>query len=1313
MKKAKIKVLLMILLALAVVPHAANAQPDDKAARAETLLTEAETLLSEMTFEAAQKVIAKSDQALTIYEELKDREKLRLARSINGMGYKQLGSLYLDQDDYTKAKEHFEKALAIFRDATFAYGEALALHDLGVIAVQQDDPDKALSLYEQAAEAYEIAGEILNRAVVYKNLGYLSIDKKNTAKAIGFFEKSLILLRQTDDRETLAEIAEKLGDMLLDEKIYDKAIEFYLEALPAYRELENRNKISYVLHNLGFASSAADEIDDAIGFYEQAADAYRNAGNSDGEASVLRNVALIYNERKNHEKAREFFSRSLKIERELKDTESIADLLSSLGDSFFFGGKYKDAEPFYAEMLAVNRQRKNRDGEVAALYNLGLVNYFLYQTDKAIDFFNQSREIYRELRNEKGEASALLDLGKVFLMTSRYDESRGYIEQALAIYRRLGDEANQAHAHFELGRFYQSVYRNAEAKSNYEQALALYRKNSNRDGEANSLIDLSGVYSYENDHEKALDLIEAARKIFVEIKNRHGEVRVHNELALTNYYLSRYEESLRQLDRAFDISKEIGDEYLQADALSNFGMVYDNLGQFEKSIEFYTRALDLYRKNNVRFSESIVLSNIGFNYYRQQKYDLSKKFTEQGIEIMRAEKMRLQEGYALHNLGLVYYKQKNYKKALELYDQGGAIYFEMNDRRPESYLYDSYGELYRDMGEYDKAFENLEKAVALCREIKHNEVEANALTNLMLLFEVVKQPRIAIFYGKQAVNLMQSVRRESRGLDKDSQKTLLKSYEKTYRKLADLLMEQGRLPEAQQVLEMLNDREYSDFLSRDADEAAKLAKIAERPDEKEALEKYSLHAKTLAADAAELAKLEVIRNNLKENEQFAEKARFDELKKRIEAANKAFRLLLEKTLSLDAGKTNVDEIKRDRALQGKLAKWGDGTVALYTLIAEERYRVILTTPKTQVDGKTDIPAVELNKKIADFRRILLDRSLDPRPLGKELYEILIKPVEGNLEAANAKTLLWSLNGALSYIPIGALYDGERYFAEKYQNVVITSTTRTSLDEDTDKDWRVLGAGVTGKSEVTEPYGEDKIPFKALPAVSDELQTIIQTETGKNGVGILPGVRLLDAKFTEDALKENVASRAEGARKYNVIHFATHFHLGSLPENSFLLLGNNEILTLEEVNDSTDLELTGIELVTLSACNTGFGGITGISTDGNKAVDSLAAFIESRGAKSVIATLWAVEDESTALLMSEFYRLRKENPEMTKAEAIQSAQKKMMAGELKPKDGKQGDRSGVAVKDPNAPEAPKFAFDENKPYAHPLFWSPFVLIGNWR
>lgn len=131
-------------------------------------------------------------------------------------------------------------------------------------------------------------------------------------------------------------------------------------------------------------------------------------------------------------------------------------------------------------------------------------------------------------------------------------------------------------------------------------------------------------------------------------------------------------------------------------------------------------------------------------------------------------------------------------------------------------------------------------------------------------------------------------------------------------------------------------------------------------------------------------------------------------------------------------------------------------------------------------------------------------------------------------------------------------------------------------------------------------------------------------------------------------------------------------------------------------------------MTLSACNTGFA-----DNSNGAEVDSLADIIQTQGGKSVLATLWAVADESTALLMSEFYCLRKAKPKLTKAEAIQLAQKAMLQGQLKVVTA--GNQKGTEIvgSNKNNPNPPAFAIDPNKPFAHPFYWSPFVLIGNWR
>ena len=227
-------------------------------------------------------------------------------------------------------------------------------------------------------------------------------------------------------------------------------------------------------------------------------------------------------------------------------------------------------------------------------------------------------------------------------------------------------------------------------------------------------------------------------------------------------------------------------------------------------------------------------------------------------------------------------------------------------------------------------------------------------------------------------------------------------------------------------------------------------------------------------------------------------------------------------------------------------------------------------------------------------------------------------------------------------------------------------------------------------------------------MTKELAEVINAER-------LPGISLLDSTFTENALKQELGRDANDKRKFNVVHFATHFRLGSDTADSFLLLGNNKALTLAEISDSPQIDLTDVELVTLSACNTGFGGLQSkeaLTENNGKEVDSLAQFIEMRGAKAVMATLWAVVDESTASLMGQFYRLRKENPSWSKVETLRAAQLGLLSGDLK-SDAAKGKRSDPISLDDGSEGIPAFPTDPKKPFAHPHYWAPFVLIGNWR
>jgi hypothetical protein len=129
--------------------------------------------------------------------------------------------------------------------------------------------------------------------------------------------------------------------------------------------------------------------------------------------------------------------------------------------------------------------------------------------------------------------------------------------------------------------------------------------------------------------------------------------------------------------------------------------------------------------------------------------------------------------------------------------------------------------------------------LALSREAKDPVSEAEALEGLMEDYQASTRPLLAVFYGKQAVNSLQSVRTEVHGLGAEFQRSFIKSREKPYHTLAEILIAEGRLGEAEQVLALLKEEEFFQYVRRDASEASSLNRRADlTPDEAEYEKRY-------------------------------------------------------------------------------------------------------------------------------------------------------------------------------------------------------------------------------------------------------------------------------------------------------------------------------------------------------------------------------------------------------------------------------------------------------------------------------------------
>ncbi len=388
-------------------------------------------------------------------------------------------------------------------------------------------------------------------------------------------------------------------------------------------------------------------------------------------------------------------------------------------------------------------------------------------------------------------------------------------------------------------------------------------------------------------------------------------------------------------------------------------------------------------------------------------------------------------------------------------------------------------------------------------------------------------------------------------------------------------------------------------------------------------------------------------------------------------------------------------VKRLRASDGlplTLSRLGPGVAALYTLIADERCWIVLVTPNGKTAYSTSIQAAKLNALAMSFRETLTNPKLDPLPLAGQLYDILVRPVAAELTATRTTTLLWSFDGVMRYVPVAALHDGQGYLVEKYQNVLFTRESLERLLDEPATNVTGVGFGVASK------VGN----FNALPAVAEELRGIFIDDRAAAEGGVIPGRVSIDASFTEAAFEQALQDG------YGIVHVATHFQLEpTKAEDSVLLLGDG---TLMNVGDIRDIKraFKGTDLLTLSACNTASSSTRG---DG-KEVESFATIAQDRGARAVIASLWSVNDRSTSALMQTFYRLRAGRG-VNKAEALRKAQEMLLRGSLVMPSGPDPDRMLVHEEPKPTSIHGKFTPDPRAPFAHPYYWAPFTLVGNYK
>lgn len=717
-----------------------------------------------------------------------------------------------------------------------------------------------------------------------------------------------------------------------------------------------------------------------------------------------------------------------------------------------------------------------------------------------------------------------------------------------------------------------------------------------------------------------------------------------NDLADTLLRLSRYPEAIEQARRARTILVENGiRDFAYAQTYNVEGQALEGAGDYEDSLAIYERAAEAF--SEVLGPESLevayVLNNAAWAYRRLEQLERSETDFRRAVEIIEA-------GHGpLHKFTAIAYLNVGILRQLRG-DDRDAIRWTM-------------------------------RALASIEANRETTLEEQrwAYENLAKAFEGLGDDGRAILFAKLAINAQQKLRAHNKDYGQEQMRAFRDEWRRLYEHLADLLIRQGRLSEAQAVLAMEKEEELVDFVLRDSNADLRESEAVLTPGEEVARGAFETALQRPMAAAAALGNLETAMRGRGLTD--GERADLARLEAALDEAYETFMdevdAFLGRLADEDAAiQRETDALNLDYTadIQEELRAFGGRVAMLQVASLGEATHLFLTVPEAAIHRQVPVGREALSRKVFDALSALEARSPEARLRLAALYDVLVRPLRAEIDETGADKLMLNLQGFLRYVPFAALHDGKRYLVEDFSLSLFTPAARTEFAAAPRQPERSAGFGVTA------PHPG----FSPLPGVAREIQTIFG--------GALAGAASLDEAFTRDSFAAALRERPA------IVHIASHFKLVPGREtDSFLLLGDGSPLTLADIRRGRGFRFAGVDLLTLSACQTAMGG----GSDGGE-VESFGALAQMNGASAVMATLWPVADEATAELMSNFYRLFVQDGK-DKAAALRAAQVAMLRGEAPTEGEERGMR--IVAREGRA---------DGEGSRHPYFWSPFILMGNW-
>lgn len=996
-----------------------------------------------------------------------------------------------------------------------------------------------------------------------------------------------------------------------------------------------------------------------------------------GEADRL---LATWNEASLH-KAIEKYMEAYSSWRVIRPQRAVVALRSAADIHFVLGG-YSNALSFNGQALKAGQKSGDRSTEMEASVALGRVYSFLGDNDTARRhlatvqaYWNQRDYVNGSVQEKRLAAEAHNCLGEIYYTEGNSIKALGYFKRALELWVELGYRRGQAQAKLNLGYSFSGSGDQEQALISFTQAMEIYRTIDDQRGASLSLTAIGSVHSLDGNEQASLDSHMTAMEIFRRIGDRRGE----------------------------------------GVTLNAVGQTYEDLGDQQAALDNYVRAKQLFETTGSIASVSEY--KIAKIYRAMGNIVKALSHYDRCVALSHAARKKRIEAYALKDIAEIYHSQGRREQTFRQYRKILDVYRNLGDFRGQAITLKSIGDLFFSYGEKPRALVSYKRALRLIRVAGDRAREISVLYEISRTARDINRLEDALSHIEQAIKQIETLRIYVRSPDLRSSyfASVHENYELHIQILMQLHRQQpghGHAAAALQASESARARVLVEVLAEagaDLRHGVATKQIEEQRELQQSLAAKELYLMQLASsrqtqdDAAQVAR-EIreltMRDQLLEaqirqqNPRYAALAQPQPLRvEQIQAElDDADTLLLEYALGED--KSYLWAVTKD-----SLSSYELPSRAIIETAAREVYDLL--TSREQAGQQANYET-QISRSDAAYAEKAL-----------ALSRMLLAPVASRL---GKKRLLVISDGVLQYIPFEALpmphsepnqsgngaqstADEQPLLISNHEVVNLPSISMLAAV-------RSQSANATSRQKIVtilaDPVFETDDP-RVRNLNGPQVQTNANSSEETRGAlrdfdGFGKGDNIPRLRYTLDEAKAilklissdqgRVATGFDADRAtvldsqiedYQIVHFATHSLINSSqPQLSGILLSmvdkrgvpQNGFLQLRDIYN---LNLSA-KLVVLSACSTGLGK----DVKGEGLVGLTRGFMHA-GSRSVVASLWKVDDRATAELMTRFYTaMLKEN--LPPAAALRVAKESMR---------------------------------REKRWRAPYYWAAFVLQGEYR